>query len=334
MIKVAHLLDDFAMGGVTRALNLFEQPSLAAKGESRVMPVDPGARLAPSIDADLIVDHMALSWRRISFLLSLRLRNPNARIVHVEHSYTRNFEVDHVASQGRFRAMLKIASMLVDKFICVSDAQRDWLLTDVKLPSYKLTRIYPWSGRFELNAIGAGAPRKGRPLRLLAYGRFAEIKNFAELVLAMRNFATDEVELTLFGDGPDRERLAKLAEPLTHVKILPPTQEIAGHLAACDAVIVPSRREAFGLVATEARMAGRAVLAADSDGLPEQVGNAGLVASMKTEQDIAAAIRLALKVPMAQMGEMGRQEVASQHDRILDEWLYVFKVAARKAGKI
>nr|WP_298927030.1 glycosyltransferase family 4 protein [uncultured Erythrobacter sp.] len=316
------------MGGVTRALTLFEQPALASIGHSQVVPIDPSARFAPSIRANLIVDHMALSWKRLAFLASLRARNPRARIIHVEHSYTRSFEANQVASHGRFRTMIKLAALMVDQFVCVSHGQREWLADDVGVSKEKLRVIYPWSGRFALDSVPAALPREDRPLRLLAYGRFAEIKNFAELIIAMRSFSTDQVELTLFGDGPDREWLSKLAAPLSHVQFDGPTDDIGKYLAACDAVIVPSRNEAFGLVATEARLAGRAIIVADVDGLPEQVGSAGLAASMIGAKDIDAAIRWALHAPLADMGAAGRVEVASQHDEIVARWLEQFEKSA------
>ncbi|MEO0699968.1 MAG: glycosyl transferase, partial [Pseudomonadota bacterium] len=79
MITIAHLMDDFGMGGVTRALTLFEEPMIKRKARSHVVPVHPNAQLAPRLDADLIVDHAALSWARLPFLISLRARNPKAR---------------------------------------------------------------------------------------------------------------------------------------------------------------------------------------------------------------------------------------------------------------
>jgi glycosyltransferase involved in cell wall biosynthesis len=55
-------------------------------------------------------------------------------------------------------------------------------------------------------------------------------------------------------------------------------EDVAGFLAGVDVVAVPSRWEAYGMVANEAREAGRPVLVAPVDGLPEQVqGGGGLV---------------------------------------------------------
>ena len=105
-MNIAHLLDDFGMGGVTQALTVFDQPVLKRIATSKVVPILPDARLAPKLNVDLIVDHMALSWARIPFLVGLRARNPKARIVHIEHSYTRAFERQKVPSKLRFRRRL------------------------------------------------------------------------------------------------------------------------------------------------------------------------------------------------------------------------------------
>ena len=92
MIRVVHLLDDFAMGGVTRALSLFEDERILGQAASRVVRMGRGISPAPHLDCDLIVIHVPPCWSRLPYLAALRLRNPHARIVQVEHSYTRAFE--------------------------------------------------------------------------------------------------------------------------------------------------------------------------------------------------------------------------------------------------
>ena len=321
MIRIVHLLDDFAMGGVTRALTMFEERSIKNVAHSKVRPIASDARLAPSLDADLIVDHMAFSWARLPFLMSLRARNRRARIVHVEHSYTRSFEAHMVANKVRFRALIKLTSNLFDDVVCVSNAQRHWLCSSVGISPSKLRVIYPWSGRFDLPDIKSKGPGSHRPLRLLAYGRMAPVKNFACLIKAMRQFDDDDMQLTVFGGGLLRSELEELAHDQKGVTVLGQTNDPGIHLAACDAVIVPSRYEAFGLVATEARLAGRAIIVADVDGLPEQVGTAGRIMPMKDADEIAAAVCWAMQADLWAMGAAGRREVAHQHKEILDKWL-------------
>ncbi len=333
MIKVAHLLDDFAMGGVTRALTLFDEPALAARAHSELIPVNSNAGLAPCVEADLIIDHMALSWKRLVFLASLRARNPKARIVHVEHSYTASFERMHVKSKARFRAMLKIAAILVDELICVSNAQKNWLEKVVGIKPDKLSVIYPWTDRAELFDIDTARKHRSPKMRLLAYGRYAPVKNFGALIEAMRHVPPDIVDLTIFGDGPDRQRLEEMSADLDNVRVLDPCDTPGTYLEDCDAVIIPSKSEAFGLVATEARMAGRAIIVANVDGLPEQVGSGGFVATMGNADEISQVILDAAKRDLVQMGIQGRTEVRGQSEEIILRWIRLFERAtAQVAG--
>lgn len=334
MIRIVHLLDDFAMGGVTRALTLFDDPAIAQIAVSEVVPVGPKARIAPALDADLIVDHMPFSWGRLTFLTSLRLRNPSARILHVEHSYTRGFEAHMVGAKGRFRRMIRMSAKLMDEVICVSNAQRDWFVEEVGLASGKVRVIYPWTERPELYDIEPAAPQAGRPLHLLAYGRYAPVKNFEALIDAMRSFEPYQVRLTLFGGGPDHEALVNLAADLPHVEVHGPTNDPAAYLRECDAVIMPSKYESFGLVATEARMAGRPIIVADVDGLPEQAARGGMVTNLETESQIATAIKNTLQSDLPELGHEAREGVLDQNKAILTAWKgIILRAALAKAPR-
>lgn len=331
MIRIVHLLDDFAMGGVTRALSLFEDDRIAAMAQSRVVTMGKGVVAAPRLDCDLIVIHVPPCWSRLPHLAALKVRNPQARIVQVEHSYTRGFEVEKITSPVRFGALLRTAARLVNEIIAVSEAQRGWL-EDRGVPVAKLRTIHPWSGREELLAVPDLPMRPTRPLRLLAYGRLAPEKNFAALIEAMDRLAPGLAELTLFGSGPEEARLTALASKRANVRLLPATNDIAPRLRDCVAVVVPSRFEAFGLVATEARMAGRPILVADVDGLSEQVRGGGIVAPMQNADEVARAIQLLFEADLPALGRGARASVLPQHDGIIARWQAVIRRAASQTS--
>jgi len=336
MITIAHLMDDFGMGGVTRALTLFEEPMIQQLARSEIFSTRSSSRIAPKLEADLIVDHATLSWARLPFLVSLRARNPKARIVHVEHSYTRSFEHTQVNAKTRFRAMLRIASGLFDDILCVSEAQRAWLESEVRIARDKLRVIHPWTNRSELFDVPPAQPRApattNEPVKLLAYGRYAPVKNFAELISAMRLIDPKKARLTLFGDGPERALLESLAHDLPQVEVHGSCSDPAAYLTECDAVIIPSRYEAFGLVATEARMAARPVIVADVDGLPEQVGSAGRVMPMRTAREIAQAIRLTMACDLPALGKAARRTVGGQPEEILQGWIALIEEVEASSG--
>ena len=334
MINVVHLLDDFAFGGVTRALTLFDHCELTEHARSRTVAIGKEL-LAEKFDADLLVTHVPPCWSRLGFLLSLRMRNRDAHLVHVEHSYTEGFVSERVLAPRRFFALLRLAYSLYDEIVCVSHAQRNWLARKVGIPGNKLRVIHPWCGREELFALPNVPWAPERPLRLVAYGRFAREKNFEQLVRAVSLFAPGEVVLQLIGEGPELTALRRAAIGNLNIYIRGRIDSPAEFLKDCDAVIVPSRYEAFGLVATEARMAARPILVAEVDGLPEQTGSAGIARPMRTAAEIAAAICDFSRLPLHDMGRAGRREVAGLQEAILASWKEVFANAgSNTAGKL
>ena len=332
MIRAAHLLDDFALGGVSKGLAVFDEPELASIVQSRVEPMAPGVRLARRYDADILFLHSPPSWQRLAWQLSLRLLNPEARIIHVEHSYTAGFERENVANRKRFRLMLRLAMQMVDEIVCVSDAQRLWLQEAAAVPAYKIRTIYPWSGHDELALIAPAVPRAGEPLRFGAYGRLAKVKNFAALIEGAQMAGADLCSVRIGGIGPMEEELASAASASANVEMVGKVTDVRAFLADVDAVIIPSLHESFCQVALEARLGGRPILVADVDGLPEQVGQAGLVSRCRTSADIADAITRFAAMPLAEMALAARASAIGHRDKVVSGWVAVICAASEAAA--
>jgi glycosyltransferase involved in cell wall biosynthesis len=120
--------------------------------------------------------------------------------------------------------------------------------------------------------------------------------------------------LFLVGEGEDEQSLRFLAEELgitERVHFIGWNEDARRYLAAFDVVVVPSRAEAFGLIALEAMLAERPVAASAVGGLPEVVedGRTGLLVPPDDPAALAAALRrllgdAALRV---RMGVRGRE---------------------------
>lgn len=307
--RLANLLDDFALGGVSRGLGIFGTEVVAAVAACRVEAIDPAARIAPRLDADVIITHFPPSWRRLALLASLRARNPRARLIHVEHSYTRAWETLKVARPARFRLMLRLAFRLVDHVVCVSRAQADWLQSVTGLPASRISVIHPYTENPGLAAVPLPLP--GARLRIGAYGRFCEQKGFEDLITAMQAGALPGCDLVIGGFGPLEAEYRRLAAGNPHIRFAGKISDVAGFLAGCDVVALPSRWEAYGQVANEAREAGRPILVSAVDGLPEQVGQAGLVVDFTDHAAVRAAIATLTPERITAMGEAGRAATAN-----------------------
>jgi alpha-1,6-mannosyltransferase len=110
------------------------------------------------------------------------------------------------------------------------------------------------------------AIKRQPPRRLLYVGRLAPEKNTSTLFEAFRILATrqpGEFELTVIGDGPQREQLRGL-EAETHrvkwIQYCSDPLELARHYRAADLFVHPGTQETFGLVALESQGCGTPVV--------------------------------------------------------------------------
>lgn len=129
-------------------------------------------------------------------------------------------------------------------------------------------------------------------------------KGITELIAAFVQIAADfpEAHLYLIGEGPDRPmfetqaRATTVAERIHFLGFQPQPQR---YLQATDIFVLASHQEPFGLVLSEAREAGCAIIASNIDGIPEALdqGAAGCLVPPKDSAAIAAALIDLLQCP-------------------------------------
>ena len=330
MITIAHLVDDAGLGGVTRSLDTLTA-KLGPGFSHRRHVVRPSLPLPPNLDAEIIVVHFTMAWAKLPFLAALRAHAGRRPLVLVEHSYTECYERLQVGSLSRFRAMLRLAYGRADRVVAVSHGQAAWLRGARLLPSTKLAVIPAATDCAGLVAIDL--PDPAGQLRLGAYGRYCYQKGFDTLLEAMRCIPPATAMLQLAGFGPDATALRAAAARCPGVSIGGPVNGLAKFLAGVDAIVVPSRFEAFGQVALEARAAGRPLIATRVDGLVEQVADgAGLLVAPDDPAALALAIRHLASLPIAPMGATARASTTGHLDRSIAAWRRLFTELAAPAG--
>ena len=332
--RLANLLDDFSLGGVSRGLGIFDSPPVRAVVNPTVAAIHRDCIIAPRLNADLLVTHFPPNWRRLALLATLRLRNPRARLVHVEHSYTAGWEAVNVLDRGRFRLMLRYAIGLFDEIVCMSHAQAAWLAEASGIDRVRVNVIYPYSDNPGLADLPLPDFSTGRPWRIGAYGRLGEHKGFDRLIAAMRAGQMPNAELIIGGFGPYEAHLKALAGGRSNIRFVGKVNRVADFLAQCDIVAVPSRFEAYGQVANEAREAGRPILVAPVDGLPEQVGSAGLVVDFAHGPAIASAFASLGPARLTAMAVAARADTKECGPRRQQQWADLLQrvIAKRTCG--
>ncbi len=169
-----------------------------------------------------------------------------------------------------------------------------------------------------IQTIHNGLPLSKKPLkplpknRLLLVGRLTGEKCFHIAFHALKLLLLDHpnLHLTLVGDGPDYDKLWKLKEELQLPVTMPgfaSPDEVEDFIDQSTLILVPSSYESFSLVALEAALRGRPVVASRVLGLKEVVEDqkTGLLIEPENPEALAKAIDSLLLDP-PRMEKMGK----------------------------
>jgi len=184
-----------------------------------------------------------------------------------------------------------------DRVIATSQRMADEFAERFAVPRARLAVLPNPVDEAALRAAAARPTRAPGPgLRLVASGRLVAQKGFDRLI-AMFAEMTDDAQLTILGDGPDRAALALQAETLglgDRLALLGFTPDPWPYYAGADAFLMPSRWEGMSNAALEALACGTPVIAApEAGGIAElaAAAPAGAVTVAQAGPDFLAAMR-------------------------------------------
>jgi glycogen synthase len=185
---------------------------------------------------------------------------------------------------------------------------------------------------------------------ILAYGRHTHKKGFD---LLLESFAPvsqrfPQVDLILAGAGEETGRLRKLRDRLRlEQRVLfygrAEPEEVVRLLKGCRLVVIPSREEPFGIVAAEALLSGRPLVATRVGGLPEVATAAGadqVYWARPDARDLERAIRNALSAPQCAApppvaaSKLSFTEMVRRYQQVLEGTVSVAKAAADKGASV
>jgi glycosyltransferase involved in cell wall biosynthesis len=225
-----------------------------------------------------------------------------------------------------------LTGRLVDRVLPVSNANARRDIEDVFLPAAKVQRVYNGIALERFNA----APRAPGPVRVAYAGQLTPEKGVLTLLKALRQLP-DQYEITIAGKGRQEAELREYCRTrgLERVQFAGHVADVGKVFSAADVVVAPSEwEEAFGLVAAEAMACGAAVIVSDAGGLPEVVGNAGLVFRRGDVADLAGKLRQLIDSPQQrlELSRLGRRRVEEMFslDRCVAERLAVLDLLSRQ----
>jgi glycosyltransferase involved in cell wall biosynthesis len=357
--KILHVCENI-QGGIATYLNEVGPLQIAERGPGNVRFVIPARSRAdlPDIPDECIVpiDYERRSARALSsYMLKVRriLADQRPGLVHAHSTFaglaTRLLRARGVSdaplvycahgwsflmdvSPLKRRAYAAIERRLArhtDAIVNISHYEHERAL-ELGLPADK--------SHIVVNGIGPAPDVRPAALpqsriNLLFSGRMDRQKGLDILLAAMERLGDRDVHLYVAGAAVLARATQRALPNVTYLGWLA-RDALESYYAAADALVVPSRWEGFGLVATEAMRRSTAVIASDRGALPEIVvsGETGLIYSGDDPDRLASALRGPDKATLKRWGLAGRarQRALFSIDRVHSQLNEIYAALAER----
>jgi len=186
----------------------------------------------------------------------------------------------------------KFVGQLIDLIICVSDYVRLRDINEIFLPEHKAVTIHNGIDidRFNNNSKTIEASQNSE-LTIAYAGQLIEEKGIDTLLRALSSLSYP-YKLLIAGSGAYENELKKLGKELSiNVEWLGHIDSVPKLFSAADVAVFPSAwAEAFGLVIIEAMSCGTCVIASKVGGIPEVIGDAGMLFQAHDEKELQLKI--------------------------------------------
>jgi len=235
---------------------------------------------------------------RIIMIILRPIRRP--KVIYCPHAFS--FLMQSSSKKHSVYAFIeKFLSKYTDKIICVSNYEKEKAI-EVGIKETKLQVVYNGVAEREIISIPPN-PFNDGVFNVLFVGRFDFQKGFDILFEVMHALAEKPFHLTAVGGTVHDDKLEFVDMPQTTFTGWLDSESLAPYFIHADVLVMPSRWEGFGLVASEAMSYGLPVLATNCTSLPEIVQNnkTGYLFSMGNVQEI---VELLTKTPKDKWNSM------------------------------
>ncbi len=317
MTDLLHLTDDIRAGGVMTNVRSMKTFDLELGASQRITEVNPDSILAArALQADVIVVHFSLAWRKLPFLVALRALNRNALLILQEHHYSPEHFEDEPEALKRFRLLVRSTFPLFDRVLAVSNAQARWYEELGSTPTGTAPPLANLDDLLEL-------PEKIKSSHTVVgvSGRLEQAKGIDLLLAAIRNNNDRCIHFLIAGDGELRKAVKKTASNRENVSYFGCYEHPQTFLSRCDQVAIPSRLDTFGLSALEAKAAGKPIVVTQTCGLTEQAKNCGVVVERNSPESLLRGIsQLKRNNKNGELGRSARSSAKTHNMNSLEIW--------------
>ena len=199
---------------------------------------------------------------------------PETRTVCYVHNPTRflwqtDEYLDHEIKSSLLNRLVRTALPLFRRFDKAAARRMHVLVANSRNVQERILRCY------QRQSLVIPPPVQTRRFRLSTqdegfYLIVSRLLGYKNIDLAVRTFSQSGKPLVVIGDGPEREKLERMAGPSVRILGRLPDAEVQSHFERCHAFIFPGHED-FGLTPVEAMACGKPVIALKKGGALETV---------------------------------------------------------------
>lgn len=233
---------------------------------------------------------------RGGLLCRLATRKTNYPVVYTEHLWTKEYHLNNRTYEKIQLASLKFLDRYTVRTIAVSDAVKDFLVSNgfesgkIDVVTNSVNPVF-----HETNVLKKPA---GMPIIFGSVGSLNRQKNYINVLKAIAKVKKDNSDLMfhyqIIGDGPDRKKLEMIAQRLKiedNVHFVGRVDQVWERLKHFSFFVMVSFSESFGLAAAEAMAVGLPLIVSRVGGLVDVVDEkSAIVVDPRSTKEIADAI--------------------------------------------
>ena len=315
MKKILYVITGLGLGGAERVVaDLADQMTLLGHnvkiayltGEIQIKPTSSGVEIIP-LNLSSIKDFLSASKKYRKLLKSFCPDVVHAHMVHANLFARLNRALcpvprlictAHSSNEGGKARMFayRLTNRLSDINTNVSQKATEEMIRKGAFTKNDLITVYNGINLDEFNTNLKITKSDINTLNLISVGSFSDPKDYPNLINAFRivkNRNNTDIKLTIVGDGKLRPVIESLIKELSlekDITLLGRRSDIPELLNTSDIFLLASKFEGFGLVVAEAMACDCYVVATDSGGVAEVMGDTGRLVPIKDSKALAEAI--------------------------------------------
>lgn len=254
------------------------------------------------VNPDII--HVHSTWAGLFVRLPYLFRKRKAKIIYQSHGWA--FLMDTSKYKKNIYALVeRILSMPTDKIINISNYEQNQAIK-YGLNKNKMIMIYN-GVEDKVNKSNLKLNWDKNKINLLFVGRLDKQKGLDLFLDVYDKMKLENIHLYVIGISVLDNNLPQNTKYVTYLGWVD-SKDIDEYYQACDAVIMPSRWEGFGLVAIEAMRNSKPVIASNMGALPELIKNNinGYIFDIEKDDTLEETLLNINKIELQELGKQAR----------------------------